>query len=148
MAAANYWTRSTARTRAGHSENLDSFSSSRNSFEFSIFPRTVPLWNSLPDSVAEAPSLASFLHSFLAKLHEVPSCLVIHQSGSLSIGGKRTLTSARTAVGCLSDDPKASGNTFLLSFLLVCSLKIYIESHFICYLYFCLFTFLVVVFFF
>ena len=28
--------------------------------QIQLFPRTIPLWNSLPASVAEAPSLASF----------------------------------------------------------------------------------------
>ena len=57
--AAKYLTPSTTRTRAAHSRKLRQYSTSSDSFKFSFFPRTIPLWNSLPASVAEAPSLAS-----------------------------------------------------------------------------------------
>ena len=58
--ASKYLTPSTATTRAAHSRKFRQYSTSSDSFKFSFFPRTIPLWNSLPASVAEAPSLASF----------------------------------------------------------------------------------------
>ena len=58
--ASKYLTPSTAITRAAHSRKFRQYSTSSDSFKFSFFPRTIPLWNSLPASVAEAPSLASF----------------------------------------------------------------------------------------
>ena len=58
--AAKYLTPSTARTRAAHSRKFRQISTSTDSFKYSFFPRTIPLWNSLPASMAEAPSLASF----------------------------------------------------------------------------------------
>ena len=57
--AAKYLTPSTARTRAAHSRKFRQISTSTDSFKYSFFPRTIPLWNSLPASMAEAPSLAS-----------------------------------------------------------------------------------------
>ena len=58
--AAKYLTPSTARNRAAHSRKLLHYSPSTDSFKFSFSPRTIPLWNSLPPAVAEAPSLTSF----------------------------------------------------------------------------------------
>ena len=56
----NYLTPSTTRTRSTHSKKYRQFSPSTNSFKFSFFPRTVPLWNPLPADIAEAPSLVTF----------------------------------------------------------------------------------------
>ena len=56
----NYLTPSTIRTRSTHSKKYRQFSPSTDSFKFSFFPRTVPLWNSLPADIAEAPSLVTF----------------------------------------------------------------------------------------
>ena len=61
--ADQYLTLSTSRTRSTHSKRYRRFAPSTESFKFSFFPRTVPLWNSLPALVAlvaEAPSLVSF----------------------------------------------------------------------------------------
>ena len=55
-----YLTPSTARTRSSHTKKFRRFSPSTECFKSSFFPRTVPLWNSLPATVAEAPSLVSF----------------------------------------------------------------------------------------
>ena len=58
--ADQYLTPSTSRTRATHTKRYRRFSPSTDSFKFSFFPRTVPLWNSLRAVIAEAPSLVSF----------------------------------------------------------------------------------------
>ena len=58
--ADQYLTPSTSRTRATHSKRYRRFSPSTDSFKYSFFPRTVPLWNSLPAVIAEAPFLVSF----------------------------------------------------------------------------------------
>ena len=58
--AADYLVPSMSITRASHSKKYRRFSTSSDSFKFSFFPRTVPSWNSLPATVAEAPSLVSF----------------------------------------------------------------------------------------
>ena len=47
-------------TRAKHTHRLHHIRTSKDTFKFSFFPRTVPTWNSLPATVAEAPSLVSF----------------------------------------------------------------------------------------
>ena len=57
---ANYLIPSTSRTRSAHKKKYRHFSPDSDSFKFSFFPRTVPVWNSLPATVAEAPSLVSF----------------------------------------------------------------------------------------
>ena len=58
--ADNYLTPSTSRTRSTHLKKYRQFSPSTDYFKFSFFPRTVPLWNSLPAVIAEAPSLVTF----------------------------------------------------------------------------------------
>ena len=58
--AADYLTPAISRTRSSHRKKYRQFSNSTDTFKFSFFPRTVPLWNSLPATVAEAPSLVSF----------------------------------------------------------------------------------------
>ena len=55
-----YLTPSIARTRSSHTKKFRRFSPSTECFKSSFFPWTVPLWNSLPATVAEAPSLVSF----------------------------------------------------------------------------------------
>jgi len=40
--------------------NYFQYSTSTDTFKYSFFPRTIPNWNTLPASVAEALSLASF----------------------------------------------------------------------------------------
>ena len=49
-----YLTPSTAKTRSSHTKKFRQFSPSTDCFKFSFFPRTVPLWNSLPPIRAEA----------------------------------------------------------------------------------------------
>ena len=58
--AAEYLSPSTTRTRSAHSRKYRQISTSTDSFKFSVFPRTVPLWNSLSAAVAVAPSFVSF----------------------------------------------------------------------------------------
>ena len=49
-----------SRTRSQHSIKFRQFTVRTNVLKYSFFPRSIPVWNSLPASVAEAPSLASF----------------------------------------------------------------------------------------
>ena len=58
--ADDYLTSSTGRTRQSHSKKYRQISTRTDSYKFSFFPSTIPVWNSLPASVAEAPSLVSF----------------------------------------------------------------------------------------
>ena len=46
--------------RSKHYSQLNLYQPSSDQFKFSFFPRTIMHWNSLPASVAEAPSLAQF----------------------------------------------------------------------------------------
>jgi hypothetical protein len=62
-----YLTPGHSRTRSSHSSKFRQFSPRTNVFKFSFFPRTVPVWNSLPAAVAEAPSLVHFKRE-LAKI--------------------------------------------------------------------------------
>ena len=48
------------RTRSNHKYKFRQIPTSKDYFKYSFFPRTIPVWNSLPASVAEAPSLAQF----------------------------------------------------------------------------------------
>ena len=58
--AANYLTSAPSSLRANHKLKFRHLSSKTDSLKFSFFPRTIPIWNSLPASVAEASDLASF----------------------------------------------------------------------------------------
>ena len=58
--ADTYLTPATSRTRAIHSKKLRQYPTRTDTFKYSFFPRTIPVWNSLPASVAEAPDLALF----------------------------------------------------------------------------------------
>ena len=58
--AAAYLTPASTRTRANHTKKLRQISSRSDAYKFSFFPHTIPVWNSLPATVAEAPDLASF----------------------------------------------------------------------------------------
>ena len=55
-----YLTPAMAKTRASHSKKFRQISTSRDCFKNSFFPRTIPLWNKLPASTAEAPDLVLF----------------------------------------------------------------------------------------
>ena len=47
-------------TRQAYSKKYRQISTRTYSYKFSFFPYIIPVWNSLPASVAEAPSLVSF----------------------------------------------------------------------------------------
>ncbi|MCG8046534.1 MAG: hypothetical protein N0E48_12995, partial [Candidatus Thiodiazotropha endolucinida] len=58
--SAEYLQLTTSRTRAAHSLRYNTYRTSTDGHKYSFFPRTIPVWNRLPASAAEAPSLASF----------------------------------------------------------------------------------------
>ena len=58
--AAAYLTPASTRTRANHTKKLRQISSRSDAYKFNFFPRTIPVWNSLLATVAEAPDLVSF----------------------------------------------------------------------------------------
>ena len=58
--ASTYLTPASTRTRANHTKKLRQISSKSDAYKYSFFPRTIPVWNSLPATVAEAPDLVSF----------------------------------------------------------------------------------------
>ena len=55
MLASAYLTPASTRTRANHTKKLRQISSKLDAFKYSFFPRTIPVWNSLPATVAEVP---------------------------------------------------------------------------------------------
>ena len=67
--ASAYLTPASTRTRANHTKKLRQISSKSDVYKHSFFPRTIPVWNSLPATVAEAPRLgilqAGALHSYI-----------------------------------------------------------------------------------
>ena len=58
--ASAYLTPASTRTRANHTKKLRQISSKSDAYKHSFFPRTIPVWNPLPATVAEAPDLVSF----------------------------------------------------------------------------------------
>ena len=60
--ASAYLTPASTRTRANHTKKLRQISSKSDAYKHSFFPLTIPVWNSLPATVAEAPDLVSFKH--------------------------------------------------------------------------------------
>ena len=54
LTPANTW------TRAQHSEKLRQYSTKSDTFKHSFSPRIIPVWNSLPATVAQAPDLVAF----------------------------------------------------------------------------------------
>jgi hypothetical protein len=60
ISATDYLKPSSTPTRSSHGKKFHHFAASSNNYKFSFFPHSVPLWNSLPAQVAEAPSLVSF----------------------------------------------------------------------------------------
>ena len=60
--ADEYLTKGTSRTRSAHMKKFRQYRTSTDSFKYSFFPRSIPLWNSLEASVAEAPSLVLNLY--------------------------------------------------------------------------------------
>lgn len=55
-----YLTPASGRTRSSHSLKYRQYSTSIDSFKYSFFPRTIPTWNTLPATAAEAPDLVHF----------------------------------------------------------------------------------------
>jgi len=64
--ASRYLTPSNSRTRTNHSKKFQQFSAKCDYYKFSFFPRTVPVWNSLPAQIAESPDLVSFRQGLLS----------------------------------------------------------------------------------
>ena len=58
--ASDYLARAPSRLRANHKFKYRHLSSKSDCLKYSFFHKTIPVWNSLPAAVAEAPSLASF----------------------------------------------------------------------------------------
>ena len=58
--AADYVTPASTRTRSHHTMKLRQHASSTDTMKYSFFPCTIPLWNSLPATFADAPDLLSF----------------------------------------------------------------------------------------
>ena len=55
-----YLTLGYSRTRSNHSYKYRQYQPRTQCFKFSFFPRVIPVWNALPASVVEAPSLVQF----------------------------------------------------------------------------------------
>ena len=55
-----YLTPATTQTRAHHLKKLSQYPARTDTFKYSFFPRIIPVWNSRPASVAEAPDLVLF----------------------------------------------------------------------------------------
>ena len=60
---ANYLVPITAPTRQMHNYTFRHISTRSNYFKFCFYPRTIPLWNSLPPNIAETPSIGVFRNS-------------------------------------------------------------------------------------
>ena len=58
--AEEYLSPASTRTRALHSKKLRQYPINSETFKYSFFPRTIPAWNSLPATIAEAPDLVHF----------------------------------------------------------------------------------------
>ena len=58
--SSTYLTPSRTRTRAAHTQKMLQYHTRTDTFKYSFIPRTIPVWNHLPASVAEAPDLVSF----------------------------------------------------------------------------------------
>ena len=59
--------------RSNHKYKFKTIRTSSASYKYSFYPRTIIEWNSLPQNITEAPSLASFKHSLRAAAHLDPS---------------------------------------------------------------------------
>ena len=58
--AADYVTPASSRTRSQHTMKLRQYASSTDTLKYSFFQRSIPMWNALPASLADAPDLVSF----------------------------------------------------------------------------------------
>ena len=64
-----YLTPATTLIRAIHLKTLLQYPTRTDTFKFSFSPRTIPVWNSLPAPVAEAPDLVLFKHGLSSLSH-------------------------------------------------------------------------------
>ena len=55
-----YMSLASTRTRKFQNKRLRQYSTRTDTFKYSFFPRTIPVWNSLPANIAEAPDLVHF----------------------------------------------------------------------------------------
>ena len=94
-----YLTPLATKTRATHSKRLKRYSPSTDTFKYSFFPRTIPLWNTLPATVAEAPSLASFKREFPKPKHIIlffpPSYSTLNEETRTMLAGPCVLVAPR-----------------------------------------------------
>ena len=58
--AADFVTPASTRTRSHHGKKLRQYATSTDTLKYSFFLCTIPLWNSLPATLAEAPGFVSF----------------------------------------------------------------------------------------
>jgi hypothetical protein len=75
--ADHYLTQSKTRIRITHSKKMLQYHTRTDTLKFSFFPRTIPTWNMLPATVAEAPDLVSFkrgLASLQFQISQGPNC--------------------------------------------------------------------------
>ena len=56
ISAADFVFPASTRTRSHHSKKLRQYATSTDTLKYSFFPCTIPLWNSLPATLAEAPT--------------------------------------------------------------------------------------------
>jgi hypothetical protein len=73
-----YLTPSKTRTRTTHLKKMLQYHTRTDTLKFSFFPRTIPTWNILPATVAEAPDLVPYLeeadeNSYLFFLNDISS---------------------------------------------------------------------------
>ena len=54
--AADFVTPASTRTRSHHGKKLKQYATSTDTLKYSFFPCTIPLWNTLPATLAEAPT--------------------------------------------------------------------------------------------
>ena len=58
--AADFFTPASTRTGSYHGKKLRQYATSTDTLKYSFFPCAIPLWNSLPATLAEASDLVSF----------------------------------------------------------------------------------------
>ena len=114
--ADKYLIPSTTRTRSAHSNKFRQFSPSTDSFKYSFFPCTVPLWNSLPAAIAEAPSLVSCKEGLSTFSLEQVRCLLTFQGGELCCQGRKGPGTCERHLGKLSSFSSFYSLYFLILF--------------------------------
>ena len=60
ISAVDFVTPVSTRTRSHYGKKLKQYATSTDTLKYSCFPCTIPLWNTLPATLAEAPDLVSF----------------------------------------------------------------------------------------